>query len=287
MRLNNLVRQEAGPSPADEIMLYQMIVAAWPLGLAADDAAGLTAFEERLAAWQEKAVREAKLVSEWAAPNETYEAAARAFLHNTLDPSRPILADICAFAARLGPAGAVNGLAQTLLKFTAPGVPDIYQGTEFWDQSLVDPDNRRPVDFAARSTALDDGVAPASAMSHWQDGRVKQAIITRALRLRAELAAVFAQGAYQRLEAAGDLAPHVLAFRRSQGGRHVVAIVTRLAAGLVTELPLVPADAWGDTTLTIDKGRWENMLTGEVFEGGDIRLADGLRHLPVALLRSR
>jgi (1->4)-alpha-D-glucan 1-alpha-D-glucosylmutase len=287
MRLNNLVRQEVGPSPADEIMLYQMIVAAWPLGLAADDEAGLAAFAERLAAWQEKALREAKLVSEWAAPNEAYETAARTFLHNTLDASRPILADICAFAARLGPAGAVNGLAQTLLRLTAPGVPDLYQGTEFWDQSLVDPDNRRPVDFAARTTALDAGADPASALAHWQDGRVKQAIITRALHLRAALPAVFAQGAYQRLEATGALAPHVLAFKRSQGGRQVISIVTRLAAPLVTDMPLVPAPAWGDTTLSIDHGRWENMLTGEVIEGGALSLAGILAQLPVALLRSR
>jgi (1->4)-alpha-D-glucan 1-alpha-D-glucosylmutase len=287
MRLNNLVRQEAGPSPADEIMLYQMIVAAWPLGLAADDAAGLAAFAERLAAWQEKAVREAKLVSEWAAPNEAYEAAARAFLHNTLDASRPILADICAFATRLGPAGAVNGLAQTLLRLTAPGVPDLYQGTEFWDQSLVDPDNRRPVDFAARAAALAADPDPATALAHWQDGRVKQAVITRALALRAALPAVFAQGAYQRLEAAGTLAPHVLAFKRSHGGDRIITIVTRLSAGLVTDLPLVPASSWGDTTLTIDQGRWENMLTGEIIDGGLLPLGDSLRRLPVALLRSR
>jgi (1->4)-alpha-D-glucan 1-alpha-D-glucosylmutase len=287
MRLNNLIRQEAGPSPADEIMLYQMIVAAWPLGLAADDAPGLAAFAERLAAWQEKAVREAKLVSEWAAPNEVYEAAAKAFLHNTLDPARSVLADIAAFATRLGAPGAINGLAQTLLRLTAPGVPDLYQGTEFWDQSLVDPDNRRPVDFPAREAALAAAPTPVAALTHWQDGQVKQAIIARALHVRAQMPGVFAHGTYQRIEAQGELAPHVLAFSRSQGGRQVVAVVTRLAAAFVTDMPLVPATAWADTTLTIGQGRWENVLTGEVFSGGAIKVASMLGGLPVALLRSR
>jgi (1->4)-alpha-D-glucan 1-alpha-D-glucosylmutase len=287
MRLNNLIRQAEGPSPADEIMLYQMIVAAWPLDLAPDDAAGLAAFTERLAAWQEKALREAKLVSEWAAPNEAYEAAAKAFLHNTLDGSRPILAEIHAFARRLGAPGAINGLAQTLLRLTAPGVPDLYQGTEFWDQSLVDPDNRRPVDFAARAASLDAGLAPVAALAHWQDGRVKQAIINRALRLRGEWPEVFAQGAYQKLEPAGALAGHLLAFERRAGDKRVIAVTTRLAAGLVTDLPLVPAEGWGDTTLTIDQGRWENMLTGEENEGGAVPAAALLARLPVALLRSR
>src|SRR6202044_1485249 len=152
---------------------------------------------------QVKSLREAKLVSEWAAPNEDYEAACTEFLTGTLDPSRPVLAEIIAFAEKLGAPGAANGLAQTLLRLTVPGVPDLYQGTEFWDQSLVDPDNRRPVDFAQRQATLQTGTSPAEALANWRSGAVKQAIIARALALRASLPELFAQGDYVKLEASG------------------------------------------------------------------------------------
>ena len=167
-------------------MLYQMLVGAWPLGLAPEDRKALDAFRARIWAWQEKALREAKRHSGWAAPNLDYEAACREFLNQLLDPERPahLAQEIAAFAARIAPAGALNGLAQTLLRCASPGVPDLYQGTEFWDFSLVDPDNRRPVDFPARAVALSAGEAAADALAHWRDGRVKQAVIGRALAFR-------------------------------------------------------------------------------------------------------
>ncbi len=152
MRLNAPLRRDLdGPAPdaADELMLYQTLVAAWPLGLAPDDAAGLDAFRERVGAWLQKALREAKRHSGWVAPDTEYEAAAAALLAGSLDPARPVAAEIAAMAARLAVPGALSGLSQAVLRMTAPGIPDLYQGTEFWDLSLVDPDNRRPVDFAA------------------------------------------------------------------------------------------------------------------------------------------
>ena len=139
------------PSPGDEAMLYQMIVAAWPTQLDVADTAGLRDYVERLADWQLKALREAKLATDWTAPNLEYEDAVRSFLHAIMAERDRFLAQAADFARRIGPAGAVNGLTQTLLKLTVPGVPDFFQGSEFWDQSLVDPDNRRPVDFAAAS----------------------------------------------------------------------------------------------------------------------------------------
>ncbi len=290
MRLNAIIRRDTAvgpsPSPADELMLYQTLVSAWPLGLAADDAAGLKTFAERVAGWQMKAMREAKLVSEWAAPNEPYEAAAQAFLEGTLDPARPVLGEIIAFAKRLGPAGAINGLSQTLLRLTAPGVPDLYQGTEFWDQSLVDPDNRRPVDFAARVAALAADRPPAELLADWHDGAVKQAIIVRALKFRAAEPGLFADGGYVKLDAEGPAAAHVLAFARRDKHRVSVTAVCRLIAGMVAEAPLVPAAAWAETSLTLPGGDWVDVLNGGAVTGEVIAAAELFGKLPVALLAS-
>jgi (1->4)-alpha-D-glucan 1-alpha-D-glucosylmutase len=285
-RLNAIIRRDDAPGPADEIMLYQMLVAAWPLGLTAADGPGLKTFADRIAAWQVKSLREAKLVSEWAAPDEAYESACRDFLAGTLDPARPVLAEIIAFAERLGPPGAVNGLAQTLLRLTAPGVPDLYQGTEFWDQSLVDPDNRRPVDFAARQAALKTGDAPAALLASWQSGAVKQAIIARALDLRRRRPAPFARGAYIKLEATGPASAHVLAFARRSRGHTIIAAVTRLSAGLLGAAPLIPASAWAQTTITLPGPTWIDTLDGGTVKGGSLPVATLFARLPVALLES-
>ncbi len=285
-RLNAIIRQDVGPDMADELMLYQMLVAAWPLGLTAENPQGIGEFADRIAGWLEKSMREAKRVSEWAAPNEAYEAAAQQFLRQTLDPTRPVLAEIIAFAGRIGPAGAINGLAQTLLRLTAPGVPDLYQGTEFWDQSLVDPDNRRPVDFHAREATLAANKTPVELLTNWQTGAVKQALIAKALRHRAENPELYAQGDYTKLEAEGDNAPHILAFTRHRQGLKIIAATTRLAASLTTTAPLVPAAAWGGTALALPEGSWTNIFTGATLPGGTTPIATLFADLPVALLTS-
>jgi (1->4)-alpha-D-glucan 1-alpha-D-glucosylmutase len=286
MRLNAIIRQEAGPSPADELMLYQTLVGAWPLGLTAQDHAGLEAFTRRVAGWLEKAMREAKLVSEWAAPNEDYEAASKNFLVATLDPSRPVLGEIISFAERLGAAGALNGLAQTLLRLTAPGVPDLYQGAEFWDQSLVDPDNRRPVDFAARQAALRQGATPAELLTTWASGAAKQAVVARTLALRREWPSLFAKGGYAKLEAEGAMAPHILAFTRSEGERRIVVAVTRLAARFLEDAPVLPAAAWSDTALTLPGAPWTDIFSGMPVTGPRLEAKVLFADFPVALLRS-
>jgi len=309
MRLNAPFKREAegapAPDTADELMLYQTLVAAWPLDLGTEDAAALAAFRDRVGAWLEKAVREAKRHSEWAAPNLTYEGGCHDFLAACLDPARPagVAAEIAAFAARLAPAGAVNSLAQTLLRLTVPGVPDLYQGTEFWDFSLVDPDNRRPVDWAAREAALAEAGGPADLLASWRDGRVKQALIARALALRARAPYLFAQGSYQKLRIEGPAAAHALAFARLYEGRAIVAAVSRLVARALEDgsgtdgLPVIPASFWRGTAAVLPRqvsGRRlvdaldpTDRLVGTQDAAGRVPLSDLFAALPVALLEAR
>jgi (1->4)-alpha-D-glucan 1-alpha-D-glucosylmutase len=166
------------PSAGDLAILFQTVVGAWPLGLTPSDRSGLSAYCERVARWRRKALREAKLHSDWSAPNEEYERAANDYLVWLF--SGELLTEIAGFARQIETAGAVNGLAQLLIKLAAPGVPDIYQGTEYWDLSLVDPDNRLPVDFAARRESLN--AAPRDELfANWCDSRLKQLLIARVL----------------------------------------------------------------------------------------------------------
>jgi (1->4)-alpha-D-glucan 1-alpha-D-glucosylmutase len=297
-RLNASLRKELSDGPAPGMsaqqMLYQTLVGAWPLGLDVDDKPNLDAFLERVAAWQEKALREAKRRTEWAVPNGEYEAACRDFLFAMMLPDRPshLGSEVAAFAARIAPAGAVNGLAQVVLRCASPGVPDLYQGTEFWDFSLVDPDNRRPVDWAARREALDADLPPAELLGDWRDGRVKQAVLFRALQLRAAKPELFAGGGYQPLTVEGPRASHVLAFARVHRGEAVLAVVTRLSAGLLGDsgLPRAPAEVWHGTELVLPRvdavREWREALTGRVLSGSGDRLPVGdiLAALPVALL---
>src|SRR5690242_14048791 len=217
------------PDEADIAMLLQTIVGAWPLDLALDDTVGRAAFAQRLEGWQQKALREAKLASDWSDPNEAYETAARDLLHRLVveDRAEDLRADIFAFVQEIVPAGITNSLAQTLLRLTVPGVPDLFQGTELWDFSLVDPDNRRPVDFALREKLL--GTAT------WQNGALKQTLISQALGLRKALPDLFAKGSYEPVVAQGPLADHVVAFLRRYEGNALLAAVPRLPTRLTKD----------------------------------------------------
>ena len=296
MRLNAPLRRDlGGPAPdrADEIMLYQTLVGAWPAGLTPDEADAMRDYEHRVAGWVEKALREAKRHTGWAAPDEAYEGAARAFLGGVLDPTRPVAAELAEFANRIGPAGAINSLTQMVLRLTMPGVPDLYQGTEFWDFSLVDPDNRRPVDFAKRDAAL--GVAPADAMAHWTDGRVKQAILARLLALRAAQPGLFTVGSYTPLKVDGPAADHIVAFTRLSGEQTVIIAATRLPYGLCRnsgpiDRPLPPSSAWAGSTVLVPRNlggrRCDDVLTGRVGVNvlDEIAAASLFKDLPVAVL---
>ncbi|MBA1200633.1 malto-oligosyltrehalose synthase [Pseudomonas capeferrum] len=243
------------PSPGDEMLLYQSLLGSWPLDLDTDDDNALRQYAERIRQWQQKALREAKLRSSWNAPNESYEQACAAYVDGLLldrenDQLRHSMADA---AGLIACPGALNGLVQCLLRMTAPGVPDLYQGNEFWDFSLVDPDNRRAVDYAARRAALDDSTSLAELLQHWRDGRVKQTLISRVLDCRGAHPALFSRGAYLPLTVKGRHADKVLAFARLGEGERAIVVAPRLACTLLgsSPVPLIPARNWEDTRVVL------------------------------------
>jgi (1->4)-alpha-D-glucan 1-alpha-D-glucosylmutase len=228
-----VVQGEHVPSTGDLVILFQTVVGAWPLDLVPDDRSALSAYGKRIAVWQQKALREAKLHSDWSEPNGAYERATRDFIAQLFDGPSTLLNDIAAFVRRVAPAGAANGLAQTLVKLMAPGVPDVYQGTEYWDFSLVDPDNRSPVDFAVRQKTL-AGNGIVELAQHWPDGRIKQFAIAKLLAVRKKAPHLFSDGAYVPLEVTGPLAEHVVAFARCWEGCTAIVTFCRFTTKLLS-----------------------------------------------------
>jgi (1->4)-alpha-D-glucan 1-alpha-D-glucosylmutase len=220
------------PRNGDLAMLFQTIVGAWPFRLGPADQDGLRGFSDRIIAWQQKALREAKLRSDWMAPNEAYERAARDYIGWFFSGQSDLLNEIAAFVQRIAPAGAAKGLAQVLVKLTAPGIADIYQGTEYWDFSLVDPDNRSPVDFVARWKSLGSAHCD-ELLANWDDGRLKQFLIARLLAVRREIPQLFAEGKYLPLETSGHLAGHFLGFARVLPKCAAITVFCRLPAKLL------------------------------------------------------
>jgi (1->4)-alpha-D-glucan 1-alpha-D-glucosylmutase len=255
--------------PGDEYQLYQTLMGTWPADFAAEGD-GLPAYVERILLWREKSLREAKLRTSWTAPDARFEEANAAFVRALLDPaqSSDFLERLSSFVGRIGPAGALNGLAQCVLKCTLPGVPDFYQGTEFWDFSLTDPDNRRDVDFAARIAALSLAGKPAALLAQWRDGRVKQALIARLLSLRASEPACFAEGQYLPLTVQGPRAGNVVAFMRHQGATAILTAVARHCAEAcaATGLPRPDAEFWNGTKIILPGWHcaWQSALDPEV-----------------------
>jgi (1->4)-alpha-D-glucan 1-alpha-D-glucosylmutase len=280
------------PSGADELMLYQTLVGAWPPELSPDDMAGRKRLADRVAQWQVKALREAKLASSWVEPDEAYEAACARFLDQLLlsPQGEAFVHDLHRFVERIAPAGVANALAQCLLRLAAPGVPDTYQGRETWDFSLVDPDNRSPVDWDLLAAAIEAPEAMHELMSSWRDGRIKQQVVARALAARKRWPALFAHGTYLPLHAEGPAAGHVLGFVRHASPRAIAAVVARLPFGLdAAGWPLL-ASVWEGTAITMPPG-FDRMAWGHVLEEGrsplagpDVPLSSLLDRLPVALL---
>lgn len=283
-----------GPDAIDAMMLYQTLLGAWPLELRPDDEAGLEVFRQRLADWQRKAIREAKRRTAWTEPNAEYEAACEADLARLLDPkhSAEFLHELWRFVHRIAPAGAVKGLAQTLLKLTTPGVPDFYQGTEFWDLSLVDPDNRRPVDYTLRMQALQSVEDEDALLTRWLDGLLKQRLIARVLALRARLPQLFARGDYVPLavHAPGDGAVHAAARLDDTAALIVIAPVD--TAPLLGHNGVCwPEDTWRDAQLHLPPalhGEGWRMLLGDDDTpralAPQLALDDVLQDWPVAVL---
>ena len=253
-------------SPLDrntEYFYYQTLIGAWPIT------------PERMRLYMEKAMREAKQATSWVANNKEYEDALRSFIDSTL-ASQPFLEEVERFVARVLEPGRVNSLAQTLLKCTSPGVPDLYQGAELWDHSLVDPDNRRPVDYDLRRRLLAElhTLTPREVMARAEEGLPKLWTLHRALTLRREHPEWFGpEAAYTALAVRGRRRHHAIAYRR---GEHVVTLVPRLTVLLNGQ--------WQDTTLTLPAGEWRNRLTGGHLAGGTYPMDDLLRDFPVALL---
>jgi (1->4)-alpha-D-glucan 1-alpha-D-glucosylmutase len=281
-------QQPRSPSPAHEYMLYQALLGAWPLG-------GLDAdFIERMQAYAIKAAREGKEQTSWLAPDEAYETGLRDFLGRALDrrQSARFIDSFDVLARRAALLGALRSLTQLALKTTMPGVPDFYQGTEFWDLSLVDPDNRRRVDFQARSSLLktgDDEPDWPALIRTWPSGQVKFALMRRLLALRRRLPNVFTNGSYRPLEVAGRDGNEILAFARISGRNAVIVVGARLSARASGGgLRWPPGDAWDASLAAAGFSEITNALTDvRLASGPELAIADLFDPLPVVVLEAQ
>jgi (1->4)-alpha-D-glucan 1-alpha-D-glucosylmutase len=276
------------PSPAHEYLLYQALLGAWPL-------TGIDpSFVERMQNYAVKAAREGKEQTSWLAPNEAYEAGLTAFLERALDrrQSNNFIESFSAFARRAALIGALNSLSQLTLKATMPGVPDFYQGAEFWDLSLVDPDNRRAVDFGARISALEAlGDEPDwhALAGRWQDGRIKLALMRRLLALRRRFPDLFTNGTYRPIEVSGPDQENIVAYARSSGGVAVIIAVARLFGGATDHGRRWPAAGAWNASLALDRFvDIDDMLQpGRRIAAPTPALAGLLGDLPCAILQAR
>lgn len=259
------------PGPRAQWLFFQALAGAWPLDLSLDDENGVQDLCARLVAFMAKALREAKLRTSWTDQNEPFEAAVEAYIRGLFSKDhREVLADIRSTIAAIEPAGFVNSLTQLALKLTLPGVPDIYQGCELLDYSMVDPDNRRPVDFESRRQLLAVGrsLAPAEIMARWREGLPKLWLLDRLLSLRASMPELFEQGDYEPVEIAGPKAANALAFSRTSGAQRIVVAVPRLILRHLDS----GRPAWRDpgflsgTRLVLPDAQGFCFLSGEVFE---------------------
>lgn len=303
----SLVENKPAPDRNDEYLLYQTLLGAWPAeGL---NPQTLGDFRDRVAAYMQKAIKEAKVHTSWVNPNQEYDEAMRSFIHRLLadQPEDSFFEELRGFERRLAFFGYFNALSQVLLKLTSPGVPDFYQGSELWDFNLVDPDNRRPVDYARRRGYLrelrervekaggDMRALAADLLASIPDGKIKLYVIQRVLAFRAGQPDLFRAASYEPLEATGAQAEHVCAFARILGERELLVVVPRLVARLTGGVEKAPlgSDAWGNTFLPLARPAelpLANLFTGTAVplkqhDGGvGVFIADVLSEFPVALL---
>lgn len=297
LNIKKRVKVEGQPVPDrnEEYLLYQTLVGVWPL--ASDSEEEFAAFGRRIAEYMVKAVREAKVNSSWISPNTAYEEALTGFVDSILSEAHNnhFLPDIREFQRLTNRCGMLNSLSQALLKIASPGVPDFYQGTELWDLSLVDPDNRRPVDFALRREALAELTRreeeigrrelARELLARWEDGSIKMYITSRALRFRRENRDLFENGEYVPLEVSGDKQRHVCAFARRKNGRGAIVVAPRFFATLVPEPATLPCGegVWGEAFVTLPEERpgicFRDIFTGETIETAEL---DGKTTLPLA-----
>jgi (1->4)-alpha-D-glucan 1-alpha-D-glucosylmutase len=295
------------PDASEEYLLYQTLLGTWPgVSLTQPEREGYVA---RIKQYMNKAVHEAKVNLSWVNDDPEYISALETFIEKILAPGtnnkkNSFLQEFDALGEKIAAFGAINSLAQTLLKLTAPGVPDTYQGTEFFDLSLVDPDNRRPVDYDRRSRALEEMDQRAASHAglteycaeltrNYADGRVKLWTISRALCFRRENAQLFRTGAYHALHAQGVASEHVVSFAREHNRELAIVAVPRLSYTLLKgKTGAMSGEAWGDTQLQVPRASSDflNVLTGEVLTSNasrNIACRDLFAHFPVALLSGR
>lgn len=288
------------PSRNEEVLLYQTLLGSWPL-----EGSELEAFPERLREYLIKSAREAKEKTSWHEADEGHEYALVRFAQRILDDSieNPFLENFLEFQEELAFFGALNSLSQVVLKIASPGVPDIYQGSEFWNLSLVDPDNRRPVDFETRMSSLQEmkdvpsqhlGAYAVSLLQDWKDARIKQFITWRALSLRRRHPALFIHGDYRPLYGRQKARPYICAFAREHDGRHLIAVAPRRLSRRVEPFELPVGPAWENDCLRLPKdlpSTWTDVITGRKVEAVDrpecgLALDKVFRTLPVALLEA-
>jgi (1->4)-alpha-D-glucan 1-alpha-D-glucosylmutase len=301
------VEGQLAPSRNEEYFLYQTLLGMWPFQAEANDEAAYSDLIARVKAYMCKAMKEAKVNTSWVNANEDYEAAVMKFIEailNRQEPKNRFLPDFMAFQKRVAYYGVFNALSQTLLKLTCPGVPDIYQGNETWDFSLVDPDNRRPVDYDLRRRMLDevsrinDPAGAEQLVEHKEDGRIKLFVTNRALSYRRDNQELFERGSYIPLEAQGTRSENICAFARNHDGKEVIIVAprfyTRLAAKVSESGPVV-GSVWAGSSLHLPQAetgqKYRNIFTGEEFEVKEqdnshvgLPLDEVLSTFPVALL---
>jgi (1->4)-alpha-D-glucan 1-alpha-D-glucosylmutase len=290
------VRGRLAPDTNTEWLFYQTLIALWPPprhGRRTDDLpdrAWRDSARDRLTEYMRKAAREAKLRTSWVEPESSFEDAVSSFVKAALEPSddAPFLSDVARLVARVAPVGAANAIARLVLHLTSPGTPDVYQGDEFWNFALVDPDNRRGVDYDARQHALEDLASVETRLRGSQsldpfDNRVKLLVTQKLLTLRKTRTELFTHGAYRPLSVRGLRADHVVAFTRSSGDELSVSIAARLTCELFASRP---AEWWGDTSIDLPGTTLRSALTGEEFRvmDGTIRVANALAKLPANVL---
>ncbi|MBI2189211.1 MAG: malto-oligosyltrehalose synthase [Acidobacteria bacterium] len=303
-RGRTIIDGESYPSRNEEYLLYQTLVGTWPL--TPMPPAGARAYRDRIVAYMHKAMREAKVFTSWVSPSERHEQAMTRFIDTALAPdNRAFHDDFVQFARRVAGYGTYNSLAQVAVKIGAPGVPDFYQGTEIWDFSLVDPDNRRPVDYTRRRALLEEldaalaSEGPAALAARLiaapEDDRLKLYATSTLLRFRRAHLAIFQRGGYDPITADGPRREHVFAFARTHAGQRALVVVPRLVATLVPdgETPPIGERVWGDTRLLLPEGGprlYRHALTGDCIRvqgGGDgehVALADVFARFPIAVL---
>ena len=291
-RFKKQIDDAEAPDAGEEYLLYQTLLGTWPVDLDGAPAPSVgPKFIARIQRYMAKALKEAKLNTSWIQPNENWDDAMQEFVARILEagPRNKFLPAFLPVVAEIARLGAINSLAQTMIKLTAPGVPDIYQGTEIWDDSLVDPDNRRPIDYARRREMLTqiENVPANELMQCWPDGRIKMRLTQRLLHLRRENPELFREGIYEPINFGGAFADCAIGFVRRDRDRAIIAIVPRLSSRV--GFPPI-GDRWQDTHVVLAPGM-SNLR--DVFsdrrvrvENSQLRLAVAMSQLPFAVVRN-